>query len=57
MSASGGAIEQDAGFFSIASNPDIMLKTTMKPLPLRWDEHVAKLASNAALNAVGESHV
>jgi hypothetical protein len=34
-----------------------MLKIKMKSLPLRWDEHVATLASNAALNAVGENHV
>jgi hypothetical protein len=38
-------------------NSDIMLKAMMKPLPLRWDEHVATLASNAALNALGENHV
>jgi hypothetical protein len=29
----------------------------MKPLPLRWDEQRAALASNAAFNALGENHV
>jgi hypothetical protein len=38
-------------------NSDIMLKAMVKSLPLRWDEHVATLASNAALNALGEHHV
>jgi hypothetical protein len=38
-------------------NYDILLIAMMKPLPLRWDEHVATLASNAALNALGENHV
>ena len=33
-------------------NSDIMLKAMVKSLPLRWDEHVATLASNAALNAL-----
>ena len=39
------------------AKPDIMLKAVMKPLPLRWDEQLATLASNAALNALGENHV
>lgn len=34
-----------------------MLKAMMKSLPLRWDDRVATLASNAALNALGENHV
>jgi hypothetical protein len=38
-------------------NSDIMLKAMMESLPLRWDEYVTTLASNAALNAVGENHV